>query len=100
MTRAALLSPAEAARELCISDKQLRLLTCAGKIRYINIGMGEKFEAKATKAMPAGAFGTWEAEMKHFAWVKGETIIQLHGTGPWTIKYVDPADDPRNRKTK
>jgi len=24
-----------------------------------------------------------------------ETIIQLHGTGPWGIEYVHPEDDPR-----
>jgi hypothetical protein len=75
--------------------KMERVTVIAGTL---NIGMGEKFDAKATKAMPAGAFGTWEAEMKHFAWVKGETIIQLHGTGPWTIKYLNPADDPRTRR--
>jgi hypothetical protein len=62
------------------------------------IGMGEKFDEKKGKAMPAGTFGRWPAGMKHFAWVKGETIIQLHGTGPWSIKYLDPADDPRNKK--
>lgn len=63
-----------------------------------NIGMGEKFDAKVSKPMPAGSYGYWEAGMKHFAWVKGETIVQLHGIGPWSIKYVDPADDPRNQK--
>lgn len=42
----ALLSPPEAARELCISEKQLRALTCAGRIRYVNIGLGEKREAR------------------------------------------------------
>jgi hypothetical protein len=75
--------------------KMERVTVIAGTL---NIGMGEKFDAKATRAMPAGAFGTWEAEMKHFAWVKEETIIQLHGMGPWTIKYLNPADDPRNKK--
>lgn len=25
-----------------------------------------------------------------------ETVLQLHGTGPWGITYLDPADDPRN----
>jgi len=35
--------------------------------------------------------------MKHFVWVKGETIVQFHGEGPWSIKYVNPADDPRNQ---
>jgi hypothetical protein len=36
--------------------------------------------------------------MKHTAWAEGETIIQLHGIGPWQINYVNPADDPRNAK--
>jgi len=31
----------------------------------------------------------------HYARTRGETIIQLHGTGPWGITYVNPADDPR-----
>jgi quercetin dioxygenase-like cupin family protein len=61
----------------------------------LNIGMGDKFDEKATTPMPAGTFGAWEAGMKHFAWAKGETIIQLHGMGPWSITYVDAKDDPR-----
>ncbi len=61
----------------------------------LNIGMGTQFDAEACRAMPAGSFGTWPAGMKHFAWVKGDTILQLHGTGPWEINYVNPADDPR-----
>jgi hypothetical protein len=36
--------------------------------------------------------------MKHMAWTEGETVIQLHGVGPWMIKYVNPDDDPRNKK--
>lgn len=63
-----------------------------------NIGMGDKFDPQATKAMPAGTYGYWKAGMKHFVWVKGETIVQFHGEGPWTINYVDPKDDPRNSK--
>jgi hypothetical protein len=62
------------------------------------IGMGEKFDATAGQAMSAGAFGYWPAGMTHFAWTKGETIIQVHGVGPWGITYVNPADDPRNAK--
>ena len=62
------------------------------------IGMGEKFDEKAGKEMPAGSHGQWPAGMKHFAWVKGETVIRLHGTGPWGIQYVNPDDDPRNKK--
>jgi quercetin dioxygenase-like cupin family protein len=63
-----------------------------------NFGMGEKLDQAATKEMPAGTFGFWPAGMKHFAWARGETIVQLHGIGPWTIEYINPADDPRKAK--
>jgi hypothetical protein len=33
-----------------------------------------------------------------FGYTEEETIIQLHGTGPWGIEYIDPADDPRKAK--
>jgi len=26
-----------------------------------------------------------------------EAVIQVHGTGPWGITYLDSADDPRNK---
>lgn len=64
----------------------------------LNLGMGEKFDERAVRAMPAGTFGQWPAGMKHFAWTKGETVIQLHGMGPWSISYVNPDDDPRRQK--
>ena len=63
-----------------------------------NIGMGDKFDMEAGREMPAGSFGHWAAGMKHFVWAKGETVVQLHGIGPWSIQYVDPSDDPRNKK--
>jgi quercetin dioxygenase-like cupin family protein len=64
------------------------------------IGMGDKFDEKAGKLMPAGSFGYWPAGMKHFAWAKGETVVQVHADGPWSIQYVNPEDDPRNQKKK
>lgn len=73
--------------------KTERVTVIAG---IFNIGMGDKFDPHATKPMPAGTYGYWKAGMKHFVWVKGETIVQFHGEGPWTIHYVDPKDDPRN----
>ena len=65
-----------------------------------NIGMGEKFDPQAMQAMPAGTYGYWPANMTHFVSVTGETVLQFHGTGPWSIKYVNPADDPRNAKNQ
>jgi len=64
----------------------------------LNLGMGKKFDTSAGQELPAGTFGFWPAGMKHFAWAKGETIIQLHGVGPWSINYLNPADDPRAKK--
>lgn len=63
-----------------------------------NIGMGAKFDQSKTKAMTPGTYGYWEPDMEHFVWIKGETVAQFHGIGPWVIKYVDPKDDPRNQK--
>ena len=64
----------------------------------LNIGMGDTFDKAATTPMPTGTFGHWPAGMKHFGWTKGETILQVHGVGPWKINYLNPADDPRNKK--
>ena len=71
-----------------------RLTVIAGTF---NIAEGESVNKTAGKAkvMPAGTFGYWPARMHHFAWTSGETIIQLHGLGPWQIEYLNPADDPR-----
>jgi quercetin dioxygenase-like cupin family protein len=61
------------------------------------IGMGEKFDANALRCMTAGTYGYWEAGMKHFVQAEGETIAQFHGRGPWSIEYLNPADDSRNQ---
>lgn len=64
-----------------------------------NIGMGEKIDPHATREMTAGTYGFWAPNMAHFVWIKGETVAQFHGMGPWTINYLNPADDPRNQKS-
>jgi hypothetical protein len=38
-----------------------------------------------------------QTKMNHFAWTKEETILQVHGVGPWAVNYVNPADDPRKK---
>lgn len=61
------------------------------------VGMGEKFDASAMVPLPAGTFAALEPGTRHFAEMQGETILQLHGVGPWGLVYVNPADDPRRR---
>ena len=63
-----------------------------------HLAMGERLERSATRPLPAGSYGFWPKGMKHAAWAEGETTVQLHGVGPWVINYVNPADDPRNKK--
>jgi hypothetical protein len=60
-----------------------------------HMGLGEKFDAARAKAMPAGSFMVMPKGSAHYAWAKGETIVQVHAIGPWGITYVNPADDPR-----
>ncbi|PYI87604.1 MAG: hypothetical protein DMF03_13030 [Verrucomicrobia bacterium] len=64
----------------------------------MNFGAGEKFDEAAGKESPMGSYVIMPAGMKHYAWSSGEAIIQIHGMGPFEIKYVNPADDPRNAK--
>jgi len=59
------------------------------------VGMGDKFDASALSPLPAGTFAALAPGTRHFAEAQGETVLQLHGVGPWSIAYVNPADDPR-----
>lgn len=63
-----------------------------------HLGMADKFDEAAGHEMVAGSFAIMPADMKHFAWATGETVVQVQSTGPFVIKYVNPADDPRNAK--
>jgi quercetin dioxygenase-like cupin family protein len=65
-----------------------------------NMGRGEKFNAADTQALPAGSYVRMPKTMRHFAWAKGETIVQVHGMGPFEINYVNPEDDPRKKSGK
>jgi quercetin dioxygenase-like cupin family protein len=58
---------------------------------------GEKVDRAAVKPLPAGSFVHLPAGMPHYAWVDGETVVQINGMGPFDVKYLDPKDDPRNK---
>jgi len=64
------------------------------------IGIGDKFDQAAAHEMPAGSFARMPKEVRHYAWAKGETVIQVHGVGPFAINYVNPSDDPRKQAKK
>jgi hypothetical protein len=62
-----------------------------------NMGTGDKLDPNQTKSLPAGSIAIMQPKTNHFAWTKQETIVQVHGVGPWDITYVNPADDPRKK---
>src|SRR5262245_10388443 len=59
-----------------------------------NLGMGEKADRSATMALPAGSFFALPPNSAHFAYFDEETVVQINTIGPWSLKYVNPADDP------
>ena len=61
------------------------------------VGMGEKFEPQKAQAMPPGTVLLMPPRQPHFAITKEEVVFQLNVMGPWTVTYVNPADDPRAR---
>jgi len=63
----------------------------------LHLGAGDTFDPEKTTALPAGSVSIMEPKMNHFAWTKEETVVQVHGVGPWGFTYVNPADDPRKK---
>jgi mannose-6-phosphate isomerase-like protein (cupin superfamily) len=49
-------------------------------------------------ALTAGSYHFLPGRMHHAAEARGETVVQIHGAGPFDIHYLNPADNP-NPKT-
>jgi anti-sigma factor ChrR (cupin superfamily) len=61
-------------------------------------GVGDKFDEGSMMALAPGGYAKMPKMTHHYAMSKGETVIQVHGTGPFAVTYVNPTDDPRNKK--
>lgn len=66
----------------------------------LNIGMGDTLDRTKAEVVGAGSLVTMPANMRHYVWSSGETILQVTSMGPFDIIYVDPKDDPRNAKSQ
>lgn len=55
------------------------------------LGMGDSFNRAATKPHQPGDLLYIPPKMSHFGWASGETVIQLHGVGPFTINLTKSA---------
>jgi quercetin dioxygenase-like cupin family protein len=63
----------------------------------LNMGMGDAFDAGKTRALTPGSVSIMQPKTSHFVWTSEETIGQVHSIGPWSVTYVNPADDPKNK---
>lgn len=63
------------------------------------IGTGEKPDPAGLKPLGAGDYMFMPKDTRHYGTMKGETILQISGMGPFAITYVNPEDDPRNKKS-
>ena len=55
-----------------------------------SLGMGRRFNRSALELMDTGTFGIAPKNMAHFAWSKTETILQIHGIGPFSSTVIEP----------
>jgi quercetin dioxygenase-like cupin family protein len=60
-----------------------------------SIGMGASFDPAKTKTITTGGVIAMAPGTQHYVQVGNETVVQLSTRGPWSIAYVNPADDPR-----
>jgi quercetin dioxygenase-like cupin family protein len=65
-----------------------------------HIGMGDKLDTKHGIELRQGGFGAAPAKMNHYAWTTAETVVQVHGQGPFAVTYVNPADDPSKKSSR
>jgi len=59
------------------------------------IGMGTVSDEARSQRLGPGSFFAFDPGLPHYAHVEEETVVQLSSTGPWTINYINPSDDPR-----
>lgn len=59
------------------------------------VGMGDQLDLKKAQAMVAGNKTIVPAKLHHFASAKGATVISITALGPFTMTYVNPADEPQ-----
>jgi quercetin dioxygenase-like cupin family protein len=62
------------------------------------MGMGDTWDESKMQTVAAGGYVAIPAQMHHMFLAKTAVTIQVHGTGPFVVNYVNPADDPSLKK--
>lgn len=64
----------------------------------VSVGTGDKFDKDKAKPMKPGDFVSLPAKVNHYAWVRTESVIEVHASGPFDATYANPADDPKKAR--
>jgi len=62
------------------------------------VGIGDNFDERALQAVPTGGYLLLPGNVHHFGKIKGETVWEVFGEGPFTFDEVNPSDDPNRDK--
>ena len=57
------------------------------------LGEGDKLDMKG-HGLKAGGFHHLPGKTHHYAYTKGDTVVQINAMGPFDITYVDAKEDP------
>ncbi len=57
-------------------------------------GWAPTFDESKLQPFGRDGFLSVPAEHAHYAMARGETVVQVHGLGPFALTYVNPADNP------
>lgn len=72
-----------------------RVTVISGTLHFAE---GATFDRERTRALPQGGIAIMPPGTPMYGYVEEDTVIQLHGVGPWGIQYVNAQDDPRPSK--
>jgi len=61
-------------------------------------GMGDKPETAKAHTLSAGGFHFLAGKDHHYVTAKTATVIQISGSGPFDMTYINPDDDPLKAK--
>ncbi|WP_460570153.1 cupin domain-containing protein [Flaviaesturariibacter terrae] len=62
------------------------------------MGSGKSLNRAGAMQLTRGGFAVIPASFAHYAFCRGKAVVQVHGMGPFAINYINPSDDPRNKK--
>lgn len=61
----------------------------------LSFGMGEAANPAGFTEMKPGGFVNAPAGMAHYVQTKTGAVVQVNAQGPFEVRYINPADDPR-----